>query len=53
MWALYEGGELNPDTKLTGQFTEDLQAADVDSLVLEIRAAYAEEQERLARIQEA
>ena len=53
IWALYEGGELNPDTKLTGQFTEDLQAADVDSVLLEIEAAYAEEQERLARIQEA
>jgi RIO kinase 1 len=53
IWALYEGGELNPDTELTGQFTEDLQAADVDSVLLEIKAAYAEEQERLARIQAA
>ena len=53
IWALYEGGELNPDTKLTGQFTEDLQEADVDSVLFEIKAAYAEEQERLARIQEA
>ena len=40
-------------TKLTGQFTEHLQAADVDSVILEIKAAFAEEQERLARIQEA
>jgi RIO kinase 1 len=53
IWALYEGGELNPDTKLTGLYTEDLQAADVDSVLLEIEAAYAEEQERLARIQAA
>ena len=53
IWALYEGGELTPDTLLTGQFTEDLQAADVDSVLLEIEAAFAEEQERLARIQEA
>jgi RIO kinase 1 len=53
IWALYEGGELNPDTKLTGQFTEDLQVADVDSVLLEIKAAFAEEQERLIRIQEA
>ena len=53
IWALYEGGELNPDTKLTGQFTEDLQEADVDSVLLEIKVAYEEEQERLARIQEA
>jgi len=53
IWALYEGGELTPDTLLTGQFTEDLQAADVDSVLLEIEAAFEEEQERLARIQEA
>jgi RIO kinase 1 len=53
IWALYEGGELNPDTELTGQFTEDLQVADVDSVLLEIKAAFAEEQERLIRIQEA
>jgi RIO kinase 1 len=53
MWALYEGGDLNPDTQLTGLYTEDLQAADVDSVLLEIEAAYAEEQERLARIQAA
>ena len=53
IWALYEGGELNPDTQLTGQFAEDLQAADVDSVLLEIKAAFAEEQERLTRIQEA
>jgi RIO kinase 1 len=53
IWALYEGGELTPDTKLTGQFTEDLQVADVDSVLLEIKAAFAEEQERLIRIQEA
>jgi RIO kinase 1 len=32
IWALYEGGELNPDTQLTGQFTEDLQDADVDTV---------------------
>jgi RIO kinase 1 len=53
IWALYEGGDLNPDTQLTGLYTEDLQAADVDSVLLEIEAAYAEEQERLARIQAA
>jgi len=53
IWALYEGGELSPDSKLTGQFAEDLQVADVDSVLLEIKAAYEEEQERLARIQDA
>ncbi|MDQ7075006.1 MAG: PA4780 family RIO1-like protein kinase [Gammaproteobacteria bacterium] len=53
IWALYEEGELNPDTQLTGQFVADEQEADVDSILLEIKAAYAEEQERLARIEAA
>ncbi|MDQ7015481.1 MAG: PA4780 family RIO1-like protein kinase [Gammaproteobacteria bacterium] len=53
IWALYEEGELNPDTQLTGQFVADEQEADVDSVLLEIKAAYAEEQERLARIEAA
>lgn len=53
MWALYEAGELTPDTLLTGQFTESEHEADVDSVLLEIKEAFKEEQERLARIQQA
>ncbi|QJD58360.1 serine protein kinase RIO [Pseudomonas sp. gcc21] len=53
MWARYEDGELEPGTVLTGYFAESEQAADVDSVVEEIRAAFAEEQERQERIRDA
>ncbi|MDP0587730.1 MAG: PA4780 family RIO1-like protein kinase [Candidatus Endonucleobacter bathymodioli] len=51
MWALYERGKLTPDTKLTGQFLENQKEANVDSVLLEIKEAYKEEQQRLSRIQ--
>ncbi|MDP0563540.1 MAG: PA4780 family RIO1-like protein kinase [Candidatus Endonucleobacter sp. (ex Gigantidas childressi)] len=50
MWALYERGKLTSDTKLTGRFSENQKEADVDSVLLEIKEAYMEEQQRLARI---
>ncbi|WP_150302423.1 PA4780 family RIO1-like protein kinase [Pseudomonas profundi] len=53
MWAKYEEGELEPDTELTGYFAESEEAADVGSVVDEIRAAFAEEQERQERIRDA
>lgn len=53
IWALYEDGELHPETVLTGQFEEDLQAADVDSVLLEIKAAMEEERARQERLREA
>lgn len=53
MWALYEDGELHPDVELTGQFEEDAEAADVDTVMQEIKAAFDEEQERQERIREA
>lgn len=53
IWALYEEGQLHPDTPLTGLFEEELQAADVDLVMEEIKAAFAEEQERRARMAEA
>ncbi|WP_198781145.1 MULTISPECIES: PA4780 family RIO1-like protein kinase [Shewanella] len=53
MWALFEAGELKPDTLLTGEFTEVLAEADVSSVLEEIQAAYEEAQERKMRIQEA
>lgn len=52
IWALYEAGELHPDVELTGQFAEDLSSADVDSVMLEIKAALAEQQAREARLRE-
>ena len=53
IWSLYENGELHPNTELTGQFELNNQTADVDAVLEDIKAAYAEEQERLKRIQEA
>lgn len=53
MWALFEAGDLKPDTQLTGEFTEVLAEADVNSVLEEIQAAYEEAQERKIRIQEA
>jgi len=53
MWALYEDGELTPETVLTGLYEEDIQEADVDSVVQEIKAAFAEEQARKERMRDA
>lgn len=52
MWALYEDGALHPDVELTGLFEESTEAADVDAVMQEIIAAFAEEQERLERNRE-
>jgi RIO kinase 1 len=51
IWARYEEGELHPDIELTGYFAPDTHEADVDLVLEEIKAAMAEEQERLERIQ--
>ncbi len=40
MWALFEAGELTPETKLTGLYKENNKSADVDSVVEEIKAAF-------------
>jgi len=53
IWALYANGELHPDVQLTGMFEESTQAADVDTVMQEIKAAFAEQQERLERLHEA
>ncbi|QOW18568.1 serine protein kinase RIO [Lysobacter ciconiae] len=42
MWALYEKGELRPDSELTGQFAFDESSADLDSVQLAIRDAREE-----------
>ena len=52
IWKLYEDGELKPDTLLTGEFEEDDQAADVDGVMVQIKAAFDEEQARLERLKE-
>ncbi|WP_426415698.1 PA4780 family RIO1-like protein kinase [Aestuariirhabdus sp. LZHN29] len=53
IWALYEEGELTPESELSGLFKEDTQAADVDSVLMEIKAAFDEEQARVERLREA
>lgn len=51
MWALYEEGELKPDTELTGLYAGDADSADVDSVMDEIKAVMQEERERLERME--
>lgn len=53
MWALYEEGELHAETELSGLFQEETQAADVDAVLLEIKAAFEQEQARQDRLREA
>jgi RIO kinase 1 len=53
MWALYEDANLTPHSKLSGEFEDDSEAADVDSVLDEIQAAFDEEQERKERIRDA
>jgi RIO kinase 1 len=52
IWALFEDGELHPEQELTGHCELDDADADVDAVMLEIRAALLEEQERQQRLQE-
>ncbi|MBC8210005.1 MAG: serine protein kinase RIO [Gammaproteobacteria bacterium] len=53
IWALYEAGDLHPETELSGCFEDSTEIADVDAVLREIEAAMAEEQERQQRIREA
>ncbi|MNT76807.1 hypothetical protein D3C72_2158560 [compost metagenome] len=48
MWALYEAGELTPDSPLTGEFDDPEEAADIDAVMREIKATLAEEARRQA-----
>ena len=52
MWALYEAGELHPDSKLTGHFEFDDHIANVDELMEVIDDAKEEEAERQARLRD-
>lgn len=53
MWDLFESGELTAESNLTGLFKENTQSADVDTVLEEIKAAFEEEEARVARISEA
>ncbi|MCO4784753.1 PA4780 family RIO1-like protein kinase [Marinomonas atlantica] len=50
IWSIYEAGKLTTETVLTGHFDEPEEEADVDSVLVEIEAAFEEEQDRLDRI---
>ncbi|WP_069947801.1 PA4780 family RIO1-like protein kinase [Microbulbifer aggregans] len=48
IWALYESGELHPDSRLTGHFEHDTSSVDVGDLMDVIDDVLEEEAERLA-----
>jgi RIO kinase 1 len=50
VWALYEAGHLHPDYQLSGEFELDSHTADIDAVMLEIRAALAEQESRQERL---
>ena len=52
MWALFEAGKLTPETVLTGEFAEPQDAADLDAVMREIKAALADEQRRQERLKD-
>lgn len=53
IWKLFENGDLTPETKLTGMVELDTRPANVDSVMLEIKAAFKEQEERLERMRNA
>lgn len=53
IWNLYETAELSREVELTGLFEETEVEADVDEVLLQIKAAFEEEQARLERVKEA
>ena len=42
MWALFEKGELRPESELTGEFVFNLASADLDSILMSIEDARQE-----------
>lgn len=50
IWALYEAGDLHPDSQLTGCFEHDLSTVDVDELMTVIDDVREEEDERRAAL---
>ncbi|WP_333797208.1 PA4780 family RIO1-like protein kinase [Rheinheimera sp.] len=50
--ALYQAGDFDPEAELTGQYQDPTAAADVDAVLEEIKAAFAQMQERQLRQQQ-
>jgi RIO kinase 1 len=53
IWKLYEQGELTPDTALTGRFTRDATAPDVDAVLRQIEDERLEAEAAKRRRQDA
>jgi RIO kinase 1 len=53
IWALYERGELNIETKLTGRFVQTQKPVDMRGVMREIENAKFQEAARLARLEDA
>ena len=53
IWALFEEGNLTPNSTLSGKFESDDDSADVDAVIEEIKAVIQAEKERQERIREA
>ncbi len=52
MWALFEDGALTPEVPLSGIFADPAEAADVDSVMLEIKEAMQAEIRRQERLRQ-
>jgi RIO kinase 1 len=52
IWALYEAGELTPDSVLTGCVAPDISTPDVDALLVQIEDERREAEERQRRREE-
>ncbi|GAB5452482.1 MAG: serine protein kinase RIO [Halioglobus sp.] len=50
IWALFEDGNLLPESTLSGQFQLDTHIADTDAVMEEIKAVMAEEERRQERL---
>lgn len=48
MWSLYQAGELQPDSVLSGQWKDDEHTADVNGVMREIEAARIDDERRKA-----
>ena len=53
IWSLYEAGELHPEVALIGEYDAIEVDPDVGAVLEEIKQAMLEEQQRLARLEEA
>jgi RIO kinase 1 len=53
IWALFQAGDLTPDSVLTGHFEDDTAGADVDAVLEEIKTVLQEDRQRRERLGEA